>query len=256
MLKIEIREQIKLFLTALMFLTRVPCPKWIGYSEEQLNSSCRYFPLIGTFVGASGAIAWWLADFLWPPSVATLLAMITTIIITGAFHEDGFSDTCDGFGGGWNRSQILTIMKDSRVGAYGVIGIIFALGLKFALLEALPDHMIVASLIIAHTVSRFLAISFIFTHDYARDDDTSKIRPLAYRIRRIDFWFGIATTALTLMLLPLYTIIPIIIATLIVYIIASKVLLAPLAGYTGDTLGAIQQMSELVVYLVILAVVG
>jgi adenosylcobinamide-GDP ribazoletransferase len=187
------------------------------------------------------------------PAVAILLGMLTTILITGAFHEDGLSDTCDGFGGGWNRTQVLTIMKDSRVGAYGVIGIVFALGFKFALLQALPPNLIPCSLVIAHTVSRFVAVSFIFTHDYARDDDSSKVRPLAYRMRGSDLALAAATAGLCLMLLLPSYIFVILLPLLLLRVVVSRVLLFPLGGYTGDVLGAIQQLSEIAVYLAISA---
>ncbi len=205
------------------------------------------------FVGASGALILMVATALWTPAVAILLCMLATILITGAFHEDGLSDTCDGFGGGWDRANILLIMKDSRVGAYGAIGIFFALGLKFAVLQALPATLLPWSLIIAHTVSRFVAVSYIFTHEYARDDDSSKIRPLAYRMRGTDLAIGAATTVLCLVLLLPSYILVILFPLLFLRIIATRVLLIPLGGYTGDILGAIQQLSEIAVYLVISA---
>jgi adenosylcobinamide-GDP ribazoletransferase len=248
--KTTLKEQTRLFLTAVMFLTRIPCPTWIGYSESQLNSSCRYFPLVGSLIGVSGSFVWSITQYFWDPSIALLLSMLTTILITGGFHEDGLSDTCDGFGGGWNRSQILSIMKDSRVGAYGVIGITFALGLKFALLHSLPSRLVIISLIAAHTASRFLATSFIYTHEYARDDETSKIRPLAYRMQANDLIFGGLTTLIVLLLLK-EDFIFLLLCLVIVRIVLSKFLLKTLNGYTGDILGAVQQVSELTVYLAV-----
>ena len=125
----RLAAEIRLFFTALMFFTRLPCPAWVGYSESYLNHSARYFPLVGVIVGGIGGLTFWLAQLIWPPSIAVLLSMLATIAVTGAFHEDGLADSCDGFGGGWGKEQVLAIMKDSRLGTFGAIG----LGLILAL---------------------------------------------------------------------------------------------------------------------------
>ncbi len=112
-------------------------PAWVGHSAEALNHSARYFPAVGLLVGGIGALVYWLALHLWPQPVAVLLSMAATIYATGAFHEDGLSDTADGLGGGWDKARILSIMKDSRVGSYGVVAIVLALLGKFVLLASL-----------------------------------------------------------------------------------------------------------------------
>ncbi len=112
------RRQLRLLLTAVMFYTRLPVPRWVGHSDDQLNRATVYFPLIGWLVGGVAAGVYWGAAQLWPPLVAVLLSTGAGVLLTGAFHEDGLADTCDGFGGGWTRERILTIMKDSRVGKY------------------------------------------------------------------------------------------------------------------------------------------
>ncbi len=97
-----------------MFYTRVPCPRWVGHEPDYLNKATRYFPLIGWLVGAIGFAVLWGGMQLWPTSVAVLLSIAAMVLTTGAFHEDGFADACDGFGGGWTKEKILAIMKDSR----------------------------------------------------------------------------------------------------------------------------------------------
>lgn len=112
------------FFTALMFFTRIPVPGSIPYSKELLNKALRFFPLVGGIVGGIGAGILWLGMLIFPFPLALLLSMVVTIFITGAFHEDGFADFCDGYGGGITKERILEIMKDSRLGTYGTIGLI------------------------------------------------------------------------------------------------------------------------------------
>ncbi|MBI3052601.1 MAG: adenosylcobinamide-GDP ribazoletransferase, partial [Betaproteobacteria bacterium] len=126
--------QLRLVLTAIQYFTRLPVPRWVGYSERQLNDASRYFPLVGILVGLFTGVVFVLTLRVFPQPIAVLLAMLSGILLTGGFHEDGLTDTCDGFGGGRDRPQILAIMKDSRVGSYGVLGLAFALLLKLSAL--------------------------------------------------------------------------------------------------------------------------
>ena len=125
------KKEIAVFLTAIMFFTRIPCPKNIDHSPEILTKSSRYFSLVGIIVGFFGALVFYVSELLFNDTISILLSMSGTIWITGAFHEDGFADVCDGFGGGWTKEKILTIMKDSRVGTYGIVGLGLLLAIKF-----------------------------------------------------------------------------------------------------------------------------
>ena len=172
------KSEIKIFFTALMFYTRIPCPSWVDFSQESLNNATKYFPLIGWIVGACTALILSLSSLILPISVSVVLALITGVLITGAFHEDGFADTCDGFGGGWTKEKILEIMKDSRSGAYGVIGSVLLLLLKYSTLAALARDDIwfcISTIILAHTLSRFSAVFITFTEEYVREDELSKV---------------------------------------------------------------------------------
>src|SRR5258708_5864215 len=125
-----IKKEFHIFLTAVMFYTRIPCPKWVDHSSEFLNKATRYFPLIGWIVGAFCFGTYYGLQYIYPIEIAIIISMAAGILITGAFHEDGFADVCDGFGGGWTKQKILDIMKDSHIGAYGVIGLILLFLLK------------------------------------------------------------------------------------------------------------------------------
>src|ERR1700741_3659104 len=122
--------QLRLFFTALQFFTRLPVPRWVGFEAHWLNHASRYFPLVGLVVGPIAAAVYGAAAWLFPGPVAGMLSTAACIYATGAFHEDGFADMCDGFGGGMTAERVLEIMKDSRIGAYGAIGTICLLGLK------------------------------------------------------------------------------------------------------------------------------
>lgn len=125
------KEQFKVFLTAVMFYTRIPCPTWVDHSAEYINKSTRYFPLIGWIVGGFFGVSLFVLNIFFDLQIALVLAIVFSVLLTGAFHEDGFADVCDGFGGGWTKDKILTIMKDSSIGVYGAIGLIGILATKY-----------------------------------------------------------------------------------------------------------------------------
>lgn len=123
------RCQLELFLTAVMFYTRIPCPAWVGHSEELLNEATIYFSVIGWLVGGVAGAVYWGAARLLGADVGLLISLVASVLLTSAFHEDSFADMCDGFGGGRTREKILAIMKDSRLGTYGAVGLLLALKL-------------------------------------------------------------------------------------------------------------------------------
>jgi adenosylcobinamide-GDP ribazoletransferase len=244
-----IRRELAAFFSALGYFTRLPVPGWVGYSADGLAKAARYLPAIGLLVGGFGALVFWLAAQIWPQPVAVVLAMVATIALTGAFHEDGLADTADGLGGGWDKAKILAIMKDSRVGSYGVIAIVLALLAKFALLATLPAGQMVVALIAGHAVSRFCAVSLMATMDYARDDETSKARPVAARLGLGSLMFALACAGLPLVLLAPEQALPAVaLAALATLWLAAKCR-RWLGGYTGDCLGAVQQVAEIAFYL-------
>jgi len=147
------KNQLKIFLTALSFYTRVPVGPIKGWTDVMLNKSTRYFPIIGWIVGGVGALFFWLLSFFLPLSVSLALSMVATVLFTGAFHEDGFADFCDGFGGGYTPERILEIMKDSRIGTYGTVGLLSVLGIKFLTLMHIEAARIPVILIAGHFLS-------------------------------------------------------------------------------------------------------
>src|SRR4028118_1536958 len=131
------KKELRIFFTAMMFLTRLPVPKLTDHSSEYLEKSSKYFPLIGWIVGAISCGTFLAFYQFLSIEISLLASIIAGILTTGAFHEDGFADVCDAFGGGWTKEKILEIMKDSRLGTYGTVGLIAILSVKFFLLRDL-----------------------------------------------------------------------------------------------------------------------
>lgn len=254
-----IRQEFHIFIHTLIFFTRIPWPLDGEVSPDVLRQTSRYFPAIGWLVGGGGAGVFWGASLLVPRSLALLLSMSVTILLTGALHEDGFIDACDGFGGGWTAERILAIMKDSTVGACGLLGMILLLAIKFASLYALPAAMLPGVLIAGHSFSRFAAISLLATHKYVREAASSKASVV---VRQIGWGeLGVAAGFGCLPLLwPSYQasgshlatwgrIAGCLVSVGVVRWWLGHYLHRKIGGYTGDCLGAAQQITEVLLYL-------
>ncbi|PTS89251.1 adenosylcobinamide-GDP ribazoletransferase [Flavobacterium sp. HMWF030] len=258
------KKELHIFFTSLMFYTRIPCPKNIDHHPDYLNKATRYFPLIGWIVGSISFLAFYLFSLFLSTEIAVIFALVISVLTTGAFHEDGFADVCDSFGGGWTKEKILIIMKDSAIGAYGAIGIVLLFLLKFKLLSesilifkadnSIAILQVSLLFISAHALSRLAAISIIFTHEYSRDDATSKSKPIAknHTWKEIfgSFLFG---------LIPLfafsyfhYQFLFALVPVFITRFFLARYFQKWIDGYTGDCLGATQQVCEVVYYLSIL----
>jgi adenosylcobinamide-GDP ribazoletransferase len=249
--------QLRLFFTALQFFTRLPIPGWVGFDPAWLNQASRYFPLVGVVVALMTSAAYALAAWFLPAPVAVIIATAFGIYITGAFHEDGFADMCDGFGGGMTAERVLEIMKDSRIGAYGAIGTICMLALKLTTLAMLPPLVAIGALLVAHPLSRLMATSLIWRLDYARAE--GKAKPLAQKMSSGEFAVAALTAALpvvavlALRWLPPVALLAGLIAAAIATFWLARMFARRIGGYTGDCLGAVQQVTEVMFYLCALA---
>lgn len=244
------KQEIQIFLLALTFFTRLPSPISLNPSDAQCHQALKYLPLIGWIVGSSAALVFMLSLLLFPLAIAIIFSMITTLILTGAFHEDGLADVCDGFGGGWTKTHILEIMKDSRVGTYGVIGLTVILMLKFHILMVLPLEMIPVVLVAGHSLSRLAATSLIFTHHYVRESNQSKAQLMVKNPSNSTGVIAIGLGLIPLFLLPSYYSFLVIIPIVLVTWWLARFFTQRIGGYTGDCLGAVQQVTEIVFYLI------
>ncbi|MCH2233670.1 MAG: adenosylcobinamide-GDP ribazoletransferase [Crocinitomicaceae bacterium] len=250
------KEEIRIFFTALMFYTRIPCPKNIDHSPDYINKATRYFPLMGWIVGGVSFLLYFGACFVFDPFIAVIFSLIGGVLITGAFHEDGLADVFDGFGGGWSKSDILNIMKDSQIGAFGAIALILLFLLKFMalvlLVQKFQDPLILLILFIGyHSLSRLTAVNIVFTSEYSREDEKSKAKPIAkaHGMKEIlgSYIFGLMPLAvlmwfewkISIVLLPLF----------LLYFLSKRYFEKWIDGYTGDCLGAVEQLGELVCLL-------
>lgn len=165
------KQQLNLLLHALQFYSRIPVGK-INYSESNLSQSARFFPLVGIIIGAIGGAVFMLFMLVFPHAISATAALIAMVAVTGALHEDGLSDFFDGFGGGYTKERILEIMKNSRVGVYGVISLLFLFLVKFSLFMSIHAHHLPMVLIAAHASSRFVPVVLMRTSTYARAENS------------------------------------------------------------------------------------
>ncbi len=245
------RLQLELFFIALGFFSRIPMPKWVEIDADKLNKASRYFGLAGLVIGAFAAAVFWVTQLYLPPSIAVIISMISSVLVTGAFHEDGLADTADGFGGGRTADDKLKIMKDSRVGTYGAVALVLILSLKWQLLVGLalrdPQNTAIV-IIVSHGLSRVLAASLIFTENYVRQTDDAKSKPLANEQGRNELLILIATALLILSALNGVTAVVLLLTLITARFVIVIWFRGQIGGYTGDTLGAAQQVSEVVIY--------
>ncbi|WP_292008834.1 adenosylcobinamide-GDP ribazoletransferase [Chryseobacterium sp.] len=249
----SLRNELIYFATALMFFTRIPVPFKVPYSSEIMNKSQKYFAWVGLVVGIINALVLYVSYQLFNLEIAVVLMMISSVLLTGAFHEDGFTDVCDSFGGGYGKEKILTIMKDSRVGAYGAIGIVLLLALKFFGIEALGKIDLIQTLgiiIFAHTASRFISGTMIYTHQYVTDIDVSKSKPLANKpLDKKALLVGTFGVLITLFALQDWRFILVFAFAYLGKLYMGWYFKKYVGGYTGDCLGAVQQVTEVMIYL-------
>ena len=268
-------QALRHFLLALQFFTRIPITgrlaDWVGYSPAMLRASAGHFPGVGWVVGAVAAAVLAVALYLLPPGplgalVAAGLATAATVWLTGAFHEDGLADTADGLGGSASKERALAIMKDSRIGSYGTIGMVLLLMAKAAALIELARlgtqglsgdlagmGMLPVALLVAHPLSRLAASSLIHVLPYVRADESAKSAALAKRLSATELAIAASCGLLPLALLAPAQIVVVVLAVFGVTLCAARLFRRRLGGYTGDLLGATQQLTELACYLALIA---
>ncbi|MDE0364376.1 MAG: adenosylcobinamide-GDP ribazoletransferase [Gammaproteobacteria bacterium] len=286
------RNELQAFALALQFLTRLPGPADDAFSPERLAASVRYYPLVGALIGGLCAAVFWPANLVLPAAVAVILAVAVGLAITGALHEDGLADTFDGIGiaagrrgspgtgesagkhagdtprgsadghpgepGRTHRHRMLEVMRDSRLGTFGAIALVIALALKVATLASLAPIAVCLALIAGHGLSRLSCIAVMQTSAYVRTAGIAT--PLANRLE-FGSWLVILVTGLLVVAGLFRTLGPPATILALAGLIAGHALMRlcferKLGGYTGDTLGAVQQASEVGLYLGVCAGAG
>lgn len=244
--------ELRLVLAAFQYFTRLPMPAWVGHTAAQLQGTARYFSLVGALVGGVGALAFWATGLVFPSPLPAILSTAITIFLTGAFHEDGLADTFDGLGGGATRERALEIMKDSRLGTFGMVALVLTLLIKIAALNALPFTLVLFVLIAGHAFSRACAVSLLFVSNYVGSAEQSRARPVAQRMSGGELLVAAIIGVIPLLWCGMHGIVGALSAVFVLIVLARWVI-RRLGGFTGDTLGAAQQLTEIAFYLGVLA---
>lgn len=227
---------------AATFLTRVPLPDCGLLPPGSLARSMRVFPLVGAGIGLGAGLVFALAHAVLPPLAAALVAVLAGVLLTGALHEDGLADTADGLGARGGRDQRLAVMRDSRSGAYGVLALVFSIGLRAAALAAAPSALAgLGALVAAAAWSRALIPAAMQIMPPARADGLGAGAGLPdSTIAATAAMLGIALALAGLGLAAPLAVLAALAAAWGVVVLARR----QLGGFTGDVLGAIQQCAE------------
>lgn len=254
-----LNKQWTLFCYALSFFSRVPISASINFKAFPFYLGNVYFPMIGLLYALLCFAVYSVAQSLFDPTISIILMLIAGLLFTGAFHEDGLADICDGLGGGYNKQQRLNIMKDSQIGTYGSIGLILLFALKITLLSRLaiqPNLFFLEVLISAAVLSRFSALCLIQCCDYAREDDSSKSTSSSHRLPLSYLIFAMSYSLLTICWMPLLWILLIVTMMIISTLLCRVYFNHQIGGYSGDCLGFLQQLNEVLIMLIVIALLN
>ena len=228
------------FLAALQFLTIIPIHR--GFSAEEIGRSPGYFPLAGLFIGLIPAGFGWLLDRLFPLALVNILVLVIFIVLTGALHLDGFLDTCDGIAVHRTAQDKLKVMRDSRAGGFGVIGVCCLLLLKYVSLSSIPEVSRMAALVLMPVLGRWAAVYAIFVYPYIRPDGTGRV----FEEQKDWKTFILATVTALLIVLVFGSLggVAAMFGTWMIVMATATYLRNTFGGLTGDTYGAIIEVSE------------
>lgn len=241
-------------LAAFQFFTRLPFWRLGEVPAGCFKNIVCYWPLTGWLTAAVMVLVLYLTSLILPYSVAVLLAMISRLLITGCLHEDGLADFLDGFGGGHSRDRILTIMKDSHIGSYGVTGLIFYFLLFYLLIENLPLHLAGVAILAGDPFSKGVAAQIINRLPYARNAEESKIKTVYSKMTTQEFTLCICTALAPLLWLPKPVYLLAALFPPLVFLGLTQYMKKKIAGYTGDCCGATFLFCEISFYLAVLII--
>ena len=258
-------QAVRHYLLAVQFFTRIPVTgglaNWMGYSPEMQRASAAHFPGVGWLValvaGGVYALLWTaLAGSPGAALVAAIFSTAATVWLTGGLHEDGLVDVADGLGGSADRSRALAIMKDSHIGAFGAMALVLALLAKVALLALIGSHSLaaaLAALLGGQVLSRFWPLLLVRLLPYAGDVHNTKSQPLAGQISRsalgVAFLWCFMPLAQVGWAQGATFLIVSCVASALAFVLAWRLFARRLQGFTGDCLGATQQVCEIAFYL-------
>jgi adenosylcobinamide-GDP ribazoletransferase len=246
------------FLSALQFLTIIPVPLlWREASSKEVGESLSYFPAVGFIIGLILAILNWLLSLILPPAVVRSLLIAAMVLLSGALHLDGFIDTCDGLAGHHTVEDRWRIMHDSRAGAFGIVGAILLLLIKYVSLSSVPANLMTATLVIMPVVSRWAMVYAVFAYPYARPTGLGKLFKEGASgpglVLATAFTLAVTVGASWWAKIDYFYLVGLVIvfATWLITWLMATYLKWKLAGLTGDTYGAINEVTEVGVLLTV-----
>lgn len=251
-----LKKQWVLFCYALSFFSRLPIPKKLDFTAYPFHLGNVYLPIIGLIYALICLLVYVISQLVFDTSISIILMLLAGVLLTGAFHEDGFADSCDGFGGGYNKQQRLAIMKDSQIGTYGVIGLILLLALKIHVLSLLINHdasFFALSFISAAVLSRSSVLCLMQTTDYAREESSSKSTRSSQRLPQQYLLIALLIGAVSILWMPFFCLLLVFTVVVISTISCRTYFQKKIQGYTGDCLGFVQQLNELLILLMLVA---
>lgn len=247
-------------LATLMFFTRLPLWKIANVPADHFKKVVPMWPMVGWLTGGLMAVVYVCTAFFWHSTLPIILALLTRVLLTGALHEDGFADFCDGFGGGTTKERTLEIMKDSHIGTYGVLGLILYYITIIATIDSISkffydDFFFTGALLLCgDTFCKWTSSTIIYTLPYARKEEEAKSK-LVYS--SVSWWekaISILLGVLPIIVIANYSIlivvVPSAIASFITCCILFRKMKKRIQGYTGDCCGATFIISEAVFYIV------
>jgi adenosylcobinamide-GDP ribazoletransferase len=238
---------IRRFLIAVQFMTRLPVGRTLSSSEAELGKAAAFFPLVGVIVGGGAALVFVLLQRVLPASASVLCAITFGTFITNGFHEDGLADSFDGFGGGWTKDRVLEIMRDSRIGTYGALALIFVILAKLNFLSSLPQGQVWRLLIVGHTAARWTTLPLCVWLPYARVEGQGK--RVAKQVGTLEVLIGTVTLIPVLLLFSWQAAVAALLVTSLMTLLCGLYFRVRLRGITGDCLGAANQLTEVSLYL-------
>jgi adenosylcobinamide-GDP ribazoletransferase len=234
-------------LAAFQFLTRLPLVR-LNYKPDALIRAAKFFPLVGLAVGAGAAGVYCLLSPHLPTAIVAVLIVLFSALVTGGLHEDGLADAADAFGAGWNREQILDIMKDSRIGSYGALAIVFSVAGRILLLMYLPPAGLVQYVISADVLCRWTMLPLAVAIPGARENASQGAR-IAGKVSGVSLIVGtVFSFGVVGYLLRMSAALPIA-AALIVMLLSGLYYKHRIGGITGDCFGATSQLALVAVYV-------
>lgn len=249
-----IAREIGHFFVGIMFLTRLPVPSGLRHVEGRLARSARYFPLVGVLVGALTGVVFVVTSMLMPPLLAAGLTIMAGLLLTGALHEDGLADCADGLGGGTTREHALEIMRDSRLGTFGASALLMSVGLRWAALAGFAPQQGLIALVLCHTISRAMIPPVLVSGHYARSRGLAS--SVAEGVTGVEAGFAILIAFAVAMIAGPVAGLAGFAGAIIAGGLMLSFLIYRLGGYTGDGLGAIQQVAEIAILIVLASMWG